>query len=483
MNPLIAEIPGVIPWIALPFFIGFSINLFPKLSRLLAVVVALSSMIYGAVQLLRPLPQTLEFLDHFGVTLQIDGLSGALILTNGIVTLAVLLYCWQTGKSTFFYTQLVILHGSVNAVFVCADFISLYVAVEVIGIAAFLLMTYTRSDRVLWVGLRYLFVSNTAMLFYLVGALLVYKSQHSFAFGGLGAAPPEAIALIILGLLTKGGVFISGLWLPLTHSEADTPVSALLSGVVIKAGIFPLVRCALIVPEVGEILAMLGMATALLGVVYAIWETDTKRLLALSTVSQVGFMLVSPPIAGFYALTHGCSKAALFLISGNLPSRQFSQLAKVPIPPVLRGGMAIAALSIAGLPGLSGFAAKTVAVKDVLPWQAMVLNIAAVGTAIAMAKFILIPFSSTPAPPPTQGLSLALLLLVGAIIAANGLGPTAYTVVNALKALGIIALGGLIYGFILQRWSIKLPRGGEQLEHLIGMMTLMLTALFWMVVT
>lgn len=483
MNALLVDIPGVIPWIALPFFIGFSINLFPKLDRPLAVVVALSSLVYGVVQLLRPLPQTLELLGHFGVTLVIDPLSGALILTNGLVTLAVLLYCWQTGKSTFFYTQVVIIHGSVNAVFICADFISLYVALEVIGIAAFLLMTYPRSDRALWVGLRYLFVSNTAMLFYLIGALLVYQANHSFAFAGLGAAPPEAIALIILGLLTKGGVFISGLWLPLTHSESETPVSALLSGVVIKAGIFPLVRCALIVPEVGGILALLGMGTALLGVGYAIWETDTKRLLALSTVSQVGFMLAAPPVAGFYALTHGCSKAALFLIAGNLPSRQFAQLAQLPIPPVLRGGMAIAALSIAGLPGLGGFAAKALAVKDLLPWQATVLNIAAVGTAIAMAKFILIPFQPTPAPQPSRGLLLGLLLLVAAIFAANGLGPDAYTVANGFKALGIIALGGLLDYFVVQRWSINLPRVGERLEHLIGMMTLMLTALFWMVVT
>ena len=105
--------------------------------------------------------------------------------------------------------------------FICADFISLYVALEIISIAAFLLISYPRTNRSIWIALRYLFVSNTAMLFYLIGAALVYQSNHSFAYVGLKEAPIEAIALIFLGLLTKGGIFVSGLWLPLTHGESD----------------------------------------------------------------------------------------------------------------------------------------------------------------------------------------------------------------------------------------------------------------------
>jgi multicomponent Na+:H+ antiporter subunit D len=107
--------------------------------------------------------------------------------------------------------QTIILHGSVNAAFACTDFISLYVALEVISIAAFLLIAYPRTDRAIWVGLRYLFTSNVAMLFYLVGAAAGLQSHHSFAFAGLREAPPEALALIFLGLLVKGGIFVSGI--------------------------------------------------------------------------------------------------------------------------------------------------------------------------------------------------------------------------------------------------------------------------------
>jgi multicomponent Na+:H+ antiporter subunit D len=282
---------------ALPFFFWGSPYIFSPLEEFLAMVHGFCVGYGYALQLfVTQSPLTLQLLDNFGVTLIVDQLSGYFILTNALVTTAVILYCWRTDKTAFFYTQVVILHGSVNAAFVCADFISLYVALEVISIAAFLLIAYPRTDRSIWVALRYMFVSNTAMLFYLVGAVLAYQTNHSFGFRALRGAPPEALALIFLGLLLKGGIFVSGLWLPLTHSESETPVSALLSGVVVKAGVYPLVRCALLVEEVDPIVRIFGVGTALLGVVYAVFERDTKRTLAFSTVSQLGWILAAPAV-------------------------------------------------------------------------------------------------------------------------------------------------------------------------------------------
>lgn len=468
-------------WIALPFFIGFSIYLLPKLARHLALMVALVSLGYGFYQLLQAVPFTLQLLDHFGVTLTVDALSGFFILTNGIVTAAVVLYCWHREQSAFFFTQAIILHGSVNSAFICADFISLYVALEVISIAAFLLIAYPRSDRSIWVGLRYLFVSNTAMLFYLIGAVLVYQANYSFAFQGLGNAPTEAVALIFLGLLTKGGIFVSGLWLPLTHSESATPVSALLSGVVIKAGIFPLVRCALMLPDIDPIVRLFGVGTALLGVGYAVFEKDSKRMLAFHTVSQLGFVLAAPEVGGFYALTHGLVKAALFLIAGNLPSRQFKELKQTPIPTSLWVALVIASFSISGFPLLSGFGAKVLTMKNLLPWQVIAMNIAALGTAISFAKFIFLPHSPQPEQAPKPGFWPAMVLLLGGLVAANGVYYEAYTVANVVKPLATIALGWLAYLVIFQRSILKLPRLLEQFEHLIGVMSLMLIALFWLV--
>ncbi|MDJ0706305.1 MAG: cation:proton antiporter [Leptolyngbyaceae cyanobacterium MO_188.B28] len=478
-----------IAWIALPFLVGFSIYLLPKFARMFALAVTLTSFGYGLYRVFDLSPLNLRLLDHFGVTLVVDSLSGYFIVTNALVTAAVILYCWRSGKADFFYTQITILHGSVNAAFICADFISLYVALEIVCIAAFLLIAYPRSDRSVWVALRYLFVSNTAMLFYLIGAVLVYQVNHSFAFAGLQTAPTEAIALIVLGLLTKGGIFISGLWLPLSHSESETPVSAMLSGIVVKTGVFPLVRCALIVNDIEPIIQIFSLGTALLGVSYAIFEKDTKRMLASSTISQLGFVLAAPSVSGIYALTHGLAKASLFLIAGNLPSRNFQELRQNPIQRPLWITLAIASLSISGFPLLAGFGAKVLTLKQLDSWQAIAMNIAAVGTAIAFAKFIFLPLKSQQLETSDSeevresksGLWWAIILLLGGLVSVNGLYYQGYTVENLVKSLIIIGVGWLTYVLIFQKFTLQLPRSMEQFEHLIGGMSLMLILLFAMV--
>lgn len=474
-----------ITWIALPFFFGFVIYLLPRLDRYLALATALASVGYATILFIRQTPLTLTLLDNFGVTLLLDPLAGFFILTNALVTAAVIVYCWQTNKTAFFYGQVVILHGSVNAAFVCADFISLYVALEVLSIAAFLLIVYPRSDRSIWVGLRYLFISNVAMLFYLIGAVLVYQASHSFRFAGVQEAPPEAQALIFLGLLVKGGIFISGLWLPLTHSESDSPVSAMMSGFVVKAGVLPLVRCALVIETLDPVIRAFGVGTAVLGVFYAAFEKDTKRMLAFHTISQLGFILAAPEVGGFYALTHGLVKAALFLIAGALPSRSFKELQQQPIATPLWVALVIASFSISGFPMLSGFGAKILTMENLLPWQVIGMNLAALGTAISFAKFIFLPRQplekSEALSQTNYGFWIAVVALIIGLFAANLVYIDAYTLANIFKPLATIALGWLIYLLLLRRLSVKLPRFLEQFDQLVGMMSLMLVFLFWAV--
>ncbi len=468
-------------WMALPFFVGFSIYLLPQADRILAFGVALVSLAYAMVVFFQPVPLSLNLLDSFGVTLLVDDLSAFFILTNAIVTAAVILYCWFSGKTSFFYTQAIILHGSVNAAFICADLISLYVALEVIGIAAFLLIAYPRSNKNLWVALRYLFVSNTAMLFYLVGAILVYQTHQTFAFSGLADAPIEAQALILLGLLTKGGIFVSGLWLPLTHSESESPVSALLSGVVVKAGVFPLARMALLVGDLDPLVRFFGVATALLGVAYAMFEKDTKRMLAFHTISQMGFVLAAPEVGGFYALTHGFVKAALFLCAGNLPSRSFKVLQDQPIHRPIWIALVIASFSISGFPLLSGFGAKVLTMKNLADWQVIAMNLAALGTAISFAKFIFLPQKHDSSQTVSPGFWPAVILLLGGLVAANVVYYEAYSWDNVIKPLATIFVGWLIYLVIIRRFAVKLPRVLEEFEHLIGMMVLATLGLLGMV--
>lgn len=469
-------------WIVSPFLLGFMIYLLPKFDRILAFLGVGISAVYAAFIFLENEPVTLRLVDHFGVSLLLDPLASFFVLTNALVSASVIFYCWDSNRTAFFYAQLLILHGSVNAAFISTDFISIYVALEVISIASFLLITYPRSDRSLWVALRYLFISNVAMLFYLIGAILVYKANHSFDFIGLQNSPPEALALIFLGLLVKGGVFISGLWLPLTHSESESPASALMSGIVVKAGIFPLVRCALLLESIDPIVRIFGVGTAVLGVGYAVFEKDTKRMLAFHTVSQIGFILAAPEVGGFYALTHGLVKSALFLITGQLPSRNLKALQQSPLHTPLWIALAIASFSISGFPLLSGFGAKVLTMKNLLPWQVIGMNIAALGTAISFAKLIFLPHQSLPSeqrPPLKPSFWVAMGVLLGGLVLANLVYYDAYSLENLIKPLVTIALGWMAYKLIFQRISIHLPRLFEQFEHLVGMMGVSLVLLFW----
>jgi multicomponent Na+:H+ antiporter subunit D len=485
-------------WIVLPFLVGFIIYILPKCDRILALVGTLASALYVIPLFVQQTPINLQLLDNFGVTLVLDPLAGFFILTNALVTAAVIIYCWHSDRTAFFYAQVLILHGSVNAAFACSDFISLYVALEVISIATFLLIAYPRSDRSIWIGLRYLFVSNVAMLFYLIGAVLVYKANHSFGFIGLRGAPPEAIALIFLGLLAKGGIFVSGLWLPLTHAESESPVSALMSGVVVKAGVLPLVHCALLIEELDPIVRIFGVLTALFGVSFAVFEKDAKRMLAFHTISQLGFILAAPEVGGFYALTHGLVKAALFLIVGKLPSRNLTELQHQPILNQLWIPLVIASFSISGFPLLSGFGAKVLTMKNLQPWQVIGMNIAALGTSISFAKFIFLPHynhiphnqtndqaqSGLKAPLRVElrvEFWIAIAILLGGLFVANAVYYEAYTLENAVKPLATIAIGWVAYWLIFKRATVKFSKLFEDFEHLIGVMSLTLILLFWMV--
>jgi multicomponent Na+:H+ antiporter subunit D len=467
-------------WVASAFFLGFLVYFLPPLTRPLVLMEGFFSLGYGLTLARQTEPVQLRLLDHFGVSLFLDDLTGFFIITNALLTIAVIFVLWQSDKTPFFFAQLLMLHGSVNVAFASTDWLSLYVALEVLGIAAFLLVVYPGRERLIWVGLRYLLVSNVAMLFYLVGAVLVYESHHAFDFVGLAEAPPEAVALLLLGLLVKGGVFPLGLWLPMTHGEAEAPVSALLSGVVVKAAVLPLLRCALLVPSLDPVVRLLGVGTALLGVGCGMVERDTKRVLAWSTTSQVGFMLAAPEVGGFYALTHGLVKGTLFLLAGQLPSRDLGVLQQQGIPRVLGVPWVLACFSISGLPLLAGFGAKVLTMQSLLPWQVWGMTGAAVGTAAIYAGAFFLPWQPMPTRLPA-GFWGAMEVLLGGLVVANGVYYEAFTWENVLKPLVIIAAGWGLYWGGVRRLSVRWPQGLEGVEHLLGLMSVALVGLFWLV--
>jgi len=459
-----------ITWIFLPFLAGFIAYLLPNIDRYLAVLIASLSIIFSCYTLITGTDLDLVLLDSFGVSLSIDTQSGYFILTNGLVSLAVMLYCWEKGKSAYFYTQLTILHGSINSVFCCADFITAYVALEVVGIAASLLISYPRNYRSIWIALRYLFISNTVMLFYLIGAVLIFQQQNSFAFTKLGGASPEAIALILLGLLTKGGIFLSGMWLPMTHAETDSPISALLSGIVVKAGVFPIARCAQLVEELAPIVEIFSVGSATIGVILGMVCRDVKRIFAFSTISQLGYVLAGGEGAGFYAFTHGLAKAGLFLGSGNLNTRKIEEIDKIPI--YLWLVFTICSMSIVGIPLLAGFSAKALVLDQLPPWQNTWLSICSVGTTIVFCPIVFISFAKSVDKELSWSFKIGSAVLIVALVIGNFLYLKAYNLSKIVSSLITVSVGVLGYHLITKKVKLTDRTPLEKFEHLIGIITI-----------
>jgi len=464
---LVLTQPLLISWLLIPYLAAFVAALVPPVGPVLLLGCSLITSVIGLGQVLGAAAQPLQLLGPYGVTLCLDALAGWFLLLNGLLALAVLLDGWQRQQACKATMLLLVLQGGLNTSFVCTDLISLYVTLEVVGISAFLLILSSRTDRALWVALRYLLIGNTAMTLFLIGAGLLYSQTGSFAMAALQDLPFGAPqALLLVGLLTKAGLFLSGLWLPRTHAEAPPEISALLSGVVVTAGALPLLRLATLSGPISLVLQGVGLASALLGAVYGLLASDAKRLLAWSTLSQMGLVVLSPLSGGLLALAHGLAKGALFLQARFWPTRDLGQWRRHPMPWAVQLPQWLAALSIAGLPPLLGAAAKK-PLDGLLgtPWSALVL-VASVCSVALYARLFGAPFGAG------SGFgSWGSWLLAGGLLTAGLLIPAG----GAWLATGLVFALGLLLHLALerlcQRRLIALP-DLEQLQDLIGSLAL-----------
>ena len=385
------QVPGpqalIIAWLLLPFLAAFLSALVPLVSRWVALVCFMATAGMAAVLHLGTVPDSLLLLGSLGVQLQLDGFAAPFLLLDSLVCSAILLDSWHRPKPGPFLLLLMVAHGAVASTVLVADLISLYVSLELAGISAFLLILMPRTGRSLWVALRYLLIGNTVMTLYLIGVAVLYQQEGSFRLDAVTTAGSGGVvALLMAGLLTKSGLFLSGSWLPLTQSEAPEEVSALLSGVLEAAAVAPVLQLGAAIPALGGPLTWIGLASALFGIVFALWDHNAKRLLAWSTVSQMGLVVLVPLLGGVYVLAHGLAKAALFLVARRLPGHDLAGWSGRGLPAPSWFPLMVASLSIVGIPPLLGSAAKN-AIDKALPHpMAIALSLITVGTVAVYAR-------------------------------------------------------------------------------------------------
>lgn len=407
----------------------------------LAALVPLAGFVHALVALPgildgRPLAQAYEWVPQLGLALsfRMDALGLLLVLVVTGVGALVFVYCaayFRHGDAGVarFAGILLAFAGSMYGLVTADDVFLLFVFWEATSVFSYLLIGHSRTKRASRVAaLQALLVTTLGGLVMLVGLVLLAQLGGSTSLAELVADPPTgelvpvAVALILVGILSKSAIVPFHFWLP-GAMAAPTPVSAYLhAAAMVKAGVYLAARLApgyADVPGWREALVGLGLLTLLVGAVQAMRQTDLKLLLAHGTTSQLGLLVAVAAWGGaagavaaiLLLLSHALFKAALFLIvgivdhgTGTRDLRRITGFGRRA--PMLAGASIAAALSMAGLPIAFGFVAKE-SVLTVLseagaagePWGWAALAAVVVGSAVTIGygtRFVWGAFADKP---------------------------------------------------------------------------------------
>lgn len=320
-----------------------------------------------------------------GINLVADRVSTLFVLLTMFLFWLLLIYnLFQSYASPLFLALFLILQGLIAGIFLSSDLFNLYVLIEVATITVTVLIQFKREKRSVYDGLIYLMINMTAMTFFLLGTAMMYRLTGTLDLSlirqRIDGVPLRTLILPCSLMMTAAGlkaaVFPLFSWLPKAHGTTGAPsvVSAVLSGLYVNVGLYLVLRLRdLFAPAVSldPLLMVLGFMTAGSGIVLALSQYDIKRLLAYSTISQMGLILIGiahqDAVAGYGALYHVIShalfKSVLFLIAGLIAEhygtrdlRQISGVFKrLPVPSI---AAVIAVLGITGAPFFNGSISK-----------------------------------------------------------------------------------------------------------------------------
>ncbi len=340
-----------------------------------------------------------------GIELTCDGLAKLMAVTINLVALVSIVfsasYMRRFTKVWLFHALFLLMTGAMNGVVLAGDLFNLFVFLEVAAIASYALVGFGCQAEELEAAFKYLVLGTVGSALILLGVGLLYAmtgqlNMHEVALRlpAAGLASPAvllAAAALLSGLGLKAAMVPFHAWLPDAHPSAPAPISAMLSGVLIKAsGVYVLARLVFNVlgpdERLAGVLIVLGALSMVVGVFLAVGQWDFKRLLAYHSISQMGYVVAAFGVAAellarpapdralaglcllgglFHLVNHAAFKSLLFLSSGAIEqqahTRQLKQL----------GGLArrmrftsfccrVGALSIAGVPPMNGFFSKLI---------------------------------------------------------------------------------------------------------------------------
>ncbi|WP_051717578.1 Na+/H+ antiporter subunit D [Streptomyces megasporus] len=388
-----------------------------------------------------------------GISLVIDRLSALLLTVALAVTLAVLFFAVGQGNTEGgdpvhapFHPSYLLLTAGVCLAFLAGDLFNLFVAFELMLASSYVLINLDAGENRIRAGMTYVITSLLSSLLFLTAIGLVYAATGTVNLADLGNRMPglpdglqtvlSLLLLIVFGI--KAAVVPLHFWLPDSYPTAPAPITAVLAALLTKVGLYAMVRTqTLLFPRTEPWMPLLIAAavTLLVGTLGAIAQQDLNRLLSFVLVGHIGYMLFGLSLYSvtgltgtiLYAMHHIAVQAALFLIAGMVAgwggSAKLPVLARAAPPPVILAILfLISALSLAGIPPLSGFVAKLILLQAGVEQggaAAYVLLAAALLTSLltlyAMAKVWRAVFAAgTERPPAVRRHGARTRLMVGA---------------------------------------------------------------------
>ncbi|WP_099209348.1 proton-conducting transporter transmembrane domain-containing protein [Thermococcus henrietii] len=375
-----------------------------------------------------PLGQGVSF--PIRIVWEVDLFGAIMVLMVTLVAFLAVVYSigymkHDTGLDKY-YTLILILELGMLGIAITGDLFNFYVFLEIMSIASYALVAF-RNDT--WegieAGIKYMFVGSIASSFILLGIALLYGQYGTLTMSYLAVKLAQnptvtakvALALFIAGLLFKSGASPVHMWLADAHPAAPSSISAMLSGLVIKiGGIYALTRIlfsiyghSVSMKTVGWVIIIFACITLIVGNAMAVIQNDMKRLLAYSSVGQIGYILLGLGIglaaygsqtgeiamagAIYHTFNHALMKALLFLIAGvvihQLGTRDLNELSGLAkTMPKTTFAFLIGAAAIIGMPPLNGFASKWLIYESSAVFNPILGAIAIIGTAFCTAAYV-----------------------------------------------------------------------------------------------
>ncbi len=380
-------------FVALPLFSALILNLIEKKPGYAYIVALGTTFLLSVLALLSPIATGTYYVGGYGsfagITMMMDPFSRIILI---MVQVLVFLASWYsigymkhyTRKSRYFAFVLLMLAG-MNGMILTQDFFNLYVFIEIATLASYVLVAYGGRSYELEASFKYLVLGSISSLFILMGIALLYSQTAALNMvivaQRLDISHPITWLIIVLfaaGFGLKSALFPFHSWLPDAHSSAPAPISAILSGVLIKSvGIYVILRFFfnIIGPEYAPLvlISWLGAISSLVGVILAMGQHDIKRLLACHSVSQVGYIFIGIGLGSIWGLmgailhmiNHSAFKSLLFLNAGSIEhatgERDFFNMGGLKKRmPWTNITSFIGFSAIGGIPPLNGFWSKLI---------------------------------------------------------------------------------------------------------------------------